>query len=127
MLLAIVPHRLVLLRMSVGGCRYSATDHTQYNQSLAHCPQEAVCRNCMPLGPEEVETCWAIDTPILYTLSSFGKVKAQGLGGRNEHLMMSEVFQRGPIVCSIATPDAFDYGQASFAALLPIRGSRLWT
>ena len=125
MLLAVVPHPLVLRRMSVG-CRYSATDHTQYDQKLAHCPQEAVCRNCMPLGPEEVETCWAIDTPILYKLSSFGKVKAQGLGGRNEHLMMSEVIQRGPIVCSIATPDAFDYGQAS-AALLPVRGPHLWT
>ena len=24
--------------------------------------------------------------------------------------MMSEIYKRGPIVCSVATPEAFDYG-----------------
>ena len=73
-----------------------------------------MCRNCMPLGPEEVETCWAVDTPVLYTLHAFGKVQGRPeskpeANGRNELLMMSEIYQRGPIVCSIATPDEFTY------------------
>lgn len=90
---------------------YSATDHKAFDQSLQHCPQHAVCRNCMPLGPEEIETCWSIDSPILYTLHAYGKVKPKRgeLLGRNEALMMSEILQRGPIVCSIATPDDFTY------------------
>lgn len=92
-------------------CSYSATDHKTYDPKLPHCPQTAVCRNCMPLGPEEVETCWPIDTPILYTLYAYGKVKPKEkrLLGRNEALMMSEIYKRGPIVCSIATPDEFTY------------------
>ena len=64
----------------------------------------------MPLGIEEIETCWAVDTPILYTLHSFGKVKPnKTTNAKNEQLMQSEIFQRGPIVCSIATPDDFTY------------------
>lgn len=92
-------------------CSYSATDHKQFDPSLKHCPQNAICRNCMPLGPEEVETCWPVDTPILYTLNAYGKVKPKGdrLTGANEQLMKSEIYQRGPIVCSIATPDEFTY------------------
>ena len=66
----------------------------------------------MPLGKEEVETCWAVPTPILYTVEAFGLVKSKAPAaenGRNELLMMSEIYQRGPIVCSIATPDDFTY------------------
>jgi hypothetical protein len=65
----------------------------------------------MPLGVEEVETCWAVETPILYTLHAFGKIKGgkEEVNGRNELLMMSEIYQRGPIVCSITTPDEFTY------------------
>ena len=35
--------------LSSCSCRYTATDHTLYNESLKHCPPEAICRNCMPL------------------------------------------------------------------------------
>lgn len=27
--------------------------------------------------------------------------------------MMSEIYRRGPVVCSVATPEAFDYGYRS--------------
>lgn len=63
----------------------------------------------MPLGEEQIETCWAVPTPVLYTVESFGLVKTKESNAKNELLMMSEIFQRGPIVCSIATPDEFTY------------------
>lgn len=63
----------------------------------------------MPLGKKEIETCWAVKTPLLYFLNSFGKVKAADNKASNEQLMMSEIYNRGPITCSIATPDEFVY------------------
>jgi len=76
----------------------------------------------MPLGVEEVETCWAVDTPVLYTLHAFGKVKSgkPEADGRNELLMMSEIYQRGPIVCSISTPDEFTYSCAPGHSVAPM-------
>lgn len=105
-------------------CRYSATDHNRFNTSLQHCPQGALCRNCMPLGAEEVETCWAVPTPILYTLQAFGKVKPAEPDAQNELRMMSEIYQRGPITCSIATPDDFTYKRVprlQDCIVLPVR------
>jgi len=29
--------------------RYTATDHTKFDQSLKHCPVAAQCTNCMPV------------------------------------------------------------------------------
>ena len=59
-------------------CRYSATDHTKFNKTghEKHCPPEAICENCMPVrnGTREVETCWAVKTPILYKLNSWHKL-----------------------------------------------------
>lgn len=59
-------------------CRYSATDHTKFNKTghEKHCPPEAICENCMPVknGTKEVETCWAVKTPILYKLNSWHKL-----------------------------------------------------
>lgn len=55
-------------------CRYSATDHTKFDQSLKHCPLGAVCRNCMPLN-DTADTCWAVKSPILYKVKSWGKIE----------------------------------------------------
>jgi hypothetical protein len=52
--------------------RYNATDHSRYDEALDHCPAGAFCRNCMPV--HDVETCWAVKTPILYKVERYGKV-----------------------------------------------------
>jgi len=83
---------------------YSATDHTQYgDKDLKKCPADGYCRNCMPL--KDVDTCWSVKTPMRYYLDSYGKVPRPG-----EESMMAELAARGPITCSIATPETFDYG-----------------
>ena len=58
-----------------------------------------------PPRVQDVDTCWAVHTPIRYYLSSYGTVEAPG-----EAAMMSEIYARGPITCSMATPEDFDYG-----------------
>ncbi|EIE22506.1 cysteine proteinase [Coccomyxa subellipsoidea C-169] len=87
---------------------YSATDHTKFDQSLKHCPLGAVCRNCMPLN-DTADTCWAVKSPILYKVKSWGKIETAHKS-EQESAMMSEIYQRGPIVCSISTPEDFTYG-----------------
>lgn len=80
---------------------YNATDHTKY-KGAKECPQMAKCMNCMPIKGKD--TCWEVNTPVLYTLKSYGKLKhADELG------MMSEIAKNGPITCSIATPDDMVY------------------
>ncbi|KAK9814553.1 hypothetical protein WJX72_007790 [[Myrmecia] bisecta] len=86
---------------------YNATDHMKYDQSLKHCPADAICRNCMPI--KDVDTCWAVKTPILYKLTSYGRLPNGTRTKDNVHEMMSEIYQRGPITCSITTPDDFVY------------------
>ena len=121
---------------------YDATDHTKFGdkKKIKECPAEGLCRNCMPVNGSD--TCWAVKTPILYFLESFGRVGSKSYeaaeeqgggqgssaaapaaeataaaplppknkrGASNELAMMSELFQRGPIVCSISTPDDFVY------------------
>eukprot|EP00884_Botryococcus_braunii_P007130 jgi/Botrbrau1/16418/Bobra.0142s0017.1 len=82
---------------------YNATDHTKYPRDLEHCPAGAICRNCMPVNG--TDTCWAVETPILYKLKRYGKVE----GHHHERAMMSEIFKRGPIVCSMAVPYILEY------------------
>ena len=53
--------------------RYDALDYTRFDQSLKHCPPEARCRNCMPLN-DTADTCWAVKTPVLYRVKSWGKI-----------------------------------------------------
>lgn len=129
---------------------YNATDHTKFGdpKTLKSCPAGGLCRNCMPINGSD--TCWAVKTPILYFLESFGRVGNKSNGEEeedgssassaseassaslsssstsssspslisrkrnkrrtsNELEMMSEIYQRGPIVCSISTPDDFTY------------------
>ena len=99
---------------------YTATDHTKFSTGLDHCPAGGFCVNCMPVHEKDV--CWAVKTPILYHVTAFGRVGArasdengvplaQTLGGvrANARAMQSEILARGPIVCSVATPDDFVY------------------
>lgn len=86
------------------GCYpYEATDHTKYPSGTKECPADGFCRNCMPING--TDTCWAVETPLVYTLTAYGKVTPG-----DEEGMMSEIHANGPIVCSIATPDEFVYG-----------------
>jgi len=64
------------------------------------CPADGICVNCMSGHKPE---CWAIENPLLYTVESFGPVEP------NERAIMAEVHKRGPVVCSMATSDDFDY------------------
>ncbi|KAI3425307.1 hypothetical protein D9Q98_009072 [Chlorella vulgaris] len=82
---------------------YSATDHTVYGKGAERCPADGYCTNCMPL--KGVDTCWPVRSPIRYYLSAYGKLEEPGELG-----MMNELFHRGPITCSMATVEVFDYG-----------------
>lgn len=83
---------------------YSATDHTKYaGEKRKKCPSAGYCMNCMPI--KDVDSCWSVKTPITYYLDGYGKVLAPG-----EAAMMAEISTRGPITCSMATPEDFDYG-----------------
>lgn len=81
---------------------YNATDYTKYKDlNVTECPDYAKCMNCMPIN--DVNTCWTVPTPIMYTLKSYGKLP------KGEEAMMTEIFKRGPITCGIACPDDFVY------------------
>lgn len=88
---------------------YNATDSTKWGADITACPLGGFCTNCMPI--HDVDTCWAVRTPILYRTASYGKVGKKGAPPRaNARAMAAEVYARGPIVCSVATPDDFTYG-----------------
>ncbi|KAK2076052.1 hypothetical protein QBZ16_001388 [Prototheca wickerhamii] len=82
---------------------YAATDHTKYGKHAKSCPPEGYCMNCMPVKGKD--TCWPVKTPIRYYVESFGRIGEPG-----ELPMMNEIYARGPLTCSIATPTVFDYG-----------------
>jgi hypothetical protein len=82
---------------------YSATDHTKYGKHATKCPAGGYCTNCMTIDDED--TCWSVKTPIRYKLDAYGKVSGPG-----EDAMKRELHARGPITCSMATPETFDYG-----------------
>lgn len=91
---------------------YGATDHTKYGKHATKCPAEGYCTNCMPI--DDVDTCWAVKTPIRYFLDSYGQITEKGEGP-----MMNEILQRGPITCSMSTPEVFDYGYHGGIAIDP--------
>jgi cathepsin X/AP endonuclease-2 len=59
----------------------------------------------MPIN--DTDTCWPVKTPILYTLNSYGKLKAPH--GRVIDAMMSEIYANGPITCGVSCPEDFVY------------------
>jgi hypothetical protein len=87
---------------------YSATDSTKYGKHASACPPAGFCTNCMPVNG--ADTCWPVKTPILYRVTSYGRVGGKGNGrAANERALVSELYARGPVVCSIATPEDFVY------------------
>ena len=62
----------------------------------AECSQQLVCENCSHDG-----SCWAQDNYKIYKVDEYGTVKG-------EEAMMQEIYQRGPIACGIAVPDALE-------------------
>ena len=87
---------------------YSATDSTKYGKHPSACPPAGFCTNCMPVNG--ADTCWPVKTPILYRVTSYGRVGGKGNGrAANERALVSELYARGPVVCSIATPEDFTY------------------
>jgi cathepsin X len=60
------------------------------------CSAMAVCENCMPGEP-----CFVPDEYLVYGTEEYGKVSG-------EDAMMQEIYQRGPIACGIAVPDALE-------------------
>ncbi len=67
------------------------------------CPPEGICTNCMPVNDTDKYTCWPIKTPIMYTLNSYGKLKAPR--GREVDAMMSEIYANGPITSGVSCPE----------------------
>jgi cathepsin X len=60
------------------------------------CSSIIKCENCMPGEP-----CFAQDDYKIFHTDKYGKVSG-------EDAMMQEIFQRGPIACGIAVPDALE-------------------
>lgn len=85
---------------------YTATDHTKYGKKATKCPAGGYCSNCMTI--DDKDTCWSVKSPIRYFLDGYGTVDSPG-----EEAMMKEIYAGGPITCSLATPDKFDYGYHS--------------
>ena len=67
------------------------------------CSAMTVCKNCMPGEP-----CFVPDEYKIYGTEEYGKVSG-------EAAMMQEIYQRGPIACGVAVPDALeDYTSGIF-------------
>ena len=60
------------------------------------CSSMMKCRNCEP-----GEACYVPDRYLTYSVDEFGNFSG-------EEAMMQEIYQRGPIACDVATPQAFD-------------------
>lgn len=83
------------------GCQiYTAKDHNQTHGNMNHCSAEEKCHNCMSGKKPE---CWAIEKPIQWYAAGYGDVE------KGAKAMMEEIYQHGPIVCGIASYEAFDY------------------
>ena len=111
----ISPQVLVSCEMTDFGCNggealnaykyihdYNITDETCSNyQARGHtnglnCSDEVKCLNCMP-----GKGCFVPASYYTYSVDEYGPVNG-------EESMMSEIFHRGPIVCSIAVTDALE-------------------
>ncbi len=67
------------------------------------CSPSIKCKNCMPGKP-----CFVPDKYLIYKIDEFGPVKG-------EEAMMQEIYQRGPIACGVAVPQALeDYKSGIF-------------
>jgi len=64
----------------------------------AQCSAELICENCSHL---KSKGCWAQDNYKVYRVDEYGSVSG-------EQDMMQEIYQRGPIACGIAVPEALE-------------------
>lgn len=69
---------------------------TNYLAENKPCEPEWICRNC-----NTSDVCWAVDQPPLFRITEHGRVN----GTDN---MMSEIFNRGPIACTITVTEDFE-------------------
>ncbi|XP_011406795.1 PREDICTED: uncharacterized protein LOC100632176 [Amphimedon queenslandica] len=69
---------------------------TNYLAKTQSCEPENVCRNCDPSGK-----CFAVQKYTKYQVTEHGRVSG-------EDKMLSEIFARGPIACTIAVTSAFE-------------------
>lgn len=97
---------------------YSAKDHKVYGKDAKSCPADAYCRNCMPIDGEF--QCWAVPTPVRYYVESYGVITEKG-----ELPIMNELYARGPLACSMATPTEFDYGYIGEVATDPTNATNV--
>ncbi|KAA8497901.1 Cathepsin Z [Porphyridium purpureum] len=69
------------------------------------CDAEAMCMNCMAYAEPVMENnkCWPVKKYVKYFLREYGLIP------QDEAAIMTEIFERGPVACSLATDDVFDY------------------
>jgi cathepsin X len=70
---------------------------TNYYAKAEACTSEWICRDCQPGGG----ACTAVANPPLFRITGYGRVN----GTQN---MMQEIYQRGPIACTIAVTEEFE-------------------
>lgn len=61
------------------------------------CTSDILCKNCDPDG-----TCYTQPDYRVYSVEEYGHISG-------EEAMMQEIYQRGPIACGIAVPDALEW------------------
>jgi hypothetical protein len=72
-------------------------------ESKPSCEPYGRCMNCMPVADDQLKHCWAVPHYVRYWVTEYGTV-------RGEEAMMTEILERGPIVCEMATPNDFCFG-----------------
>ena len=75
---------------------YRAYAYEENEDVAIPCSAMTKCRNCNP-----GEACFVPDQYLVYGVDEFGTVAG-------EENMMQEIYQRGPIACGIAVPDALE-------------------
>lgn len=69
------------------------------------CDAEAMCMNCMAYAEPVMQynKCWPVKKYVKYYLREYGIIPQE------EAAIMTEIMQRGPVACSLATDEVFDY------------------
>ncbi len=90
----------------------------QFDQSLKHCPAGAFCRNCMPIN-NTADHCWAVKTPILYKIKSYGKIES-----KNKAAIVS--FSLTPCTLQCPCPDPCPSRSLQLSDYTKHSGSAVW-
>jgi len=86
---------------------YVAESGIEKSKKEGTCNPMGMCMNCMAYDTPVMEhyKCWPVLKYVKYKVTEYGK-----LPSKDTTMMMSEIMRNGPIVCSLATDDGFDYG-----------------